>query len=771
MHFMKQLNHYGLIAATLVFAPGTYSQTQKDTLSNDTLVTLPSMTVSVTRIDIAPEKLPQKIEIVDSLDLKLTVADDITDVLKKNASIDVIQYPGVLAGVGIRGFRPSTGSGLNQRTLTLFDGRPSGSSNLATMQVYNIDHIEVVKGPVSALYGPQAMGGVINIIPKRSIGPVKSEVKGSLSSFETMEAVAHSGGSLFKYLNYDLTAAIFNRGKDYRIGSNYSLDKFSDSRYPGYAKDLYKRDSVVNGDTIVLTDTGVVRETNGKGMIRHYTKYDKQNFALRLGTDLFDDRISIDLRGEMFGADGVETPGDISSFDDGAGFKNVRRNDEQISVSGDFDVNKFKAAQYWNQEFSERFKDFSYNDTMYKYYSSGTEWFSFQLKDDIYLPLKDYIIKPILTIGFDYSRAEAWSEQWKDALTPKAPSSPDSRQSDAGVYGQVFADYNNGRATATLGLRYDNISVKMLKTDLLPNVRERSESFNVVSPSYGLTFSPVMTNSYLLSLYHNLGKGFMPQSASNLAIYNVSAPTRDSVDLTVGNPDLDPEENITVDGGIRFNMFRYSLDASLGAYYTVVDNFVLNSSSAVAQGMKAEYNGKSYSVRKIATYRNSPYETRMAGLEWNLEWNILSLFKCSEKLSLSTNGQATLLSETVNMSIYGRDTVLDTMEVNNVRNPNFSVGLTFDDNKRICARLSTRYLGKQKDTDWSASTYKYRGVNVQPYIIYPEFLITDFSLRVRITDRHTVSAQISNITDENYYEKRGYNLPGRTFGLGYEVSF
>lgn len=628
---LKNKLYYQIASALLYCSLSGFAQTPNDTINSDTLATLPSMTVSVTRLEIEPEKLPQKIEIVDSLDLELTIADDITDVLKKNASIDVIQYPGVLAGVGIRGFRPSTGSGLNQRTLTLFDGRPSGSANLATMQIYNVDHIEVVKGPVSALYGPQAMGGVINVIPKRSIGSVKSEIKGSISSFETMEAVTHSGGSLFKYLNFDLLAAVFNRGKNFRIGSNYILNNFDSEKYPGYAKDLYFRDYIANGDTTVVTDTSIIKETNGKGIIRHYTKYDKQNFSLRLGTDLFDDRISIDIRGEMFGADGVETPGDISTFDIGAGFKNVYRNDEQISISGDFDQNKFKVTQYWDEEYSKYFKDFTSSDkAMYPYYSGGTKWSGLQVKDDIYLPFDKLIIKPIVTLGFDYSKAEAWSSRMQSANVPQAPNAPNSRQYDAGLYTQIFSDYKDGRATATLGLRYDNITVKMLKTDLITNFTPREESFDVVSPSYGLTFSPLHTPNYFITLYHNLGKGFIPQSASNLAINNISAPTKDSVDLTIGNPDLEPEKNITVDGGIRFGAEKLGLDASLGAYYTVVDNFVLNASATTANGQTAEYNGKLYPVRKISTYRNSPYETTMAGLEWNFEWNILRILNRKE---------------------------------------------------------------------------------------------------------------------------------------------
>ena len=52
--------------------------------------------------------------------------------LKKNSGVEVVQYSGVLSGIGIRGFRPET-SGLNKRSLLLIDGRPSGVTNLSTL--------------------------------------------------------------------------------------------------------------------------------------------------------------------------------------------------------------------------------------------------------------------------------------------------------------------------------------------------------------------------------------------------------------------------------------------------------------------------------------------------------------------------------------------------------------------------------------------------------------------------------------------------------------
>src|SRR5207302_793625 len=64
------------------------------------------------------------------------------------------------------------GSSSNQ-TLVLLDGRPVegvalGTPDLSEISVEQIDHIEIVRGGVSALYGPNAMGGVINILTKRA---------------------------------------------------------------------------------------------------------------------------------------------------------------------------------------------------------------------------------------------------------------------------------------------------------------------------------------------------------------------------------------------------------------------------------------------------------------------------------------------------------------------------------------------------------------------------------------------------------------------------
>ena len=78
--------------------------------------------------------------------------------------------------IQIRGSSDVAGGGVGNRVLLLIDGRPaltsdSGGAFWSLVPVPFIDHVEVVKGAFSSLYGSTAMGGVINVITKRP-GPV-----------------------------------------------------------------------------------------------------------------------------------------------------------------------------------------------------------------------------------------------------------------------------------------------------------------------------------------------------------------------------------------------------------------------------------------------------------------------------------------------------------------------------------------------------------------------------------------------------------------------
>lgn len=98
-------------------------------------------------------------------------------------------------GIQFDGGHPS-GAGVmlqglsNERVLVLVDGQPlygriSGTLDLARVPTAIVDRVEIVKGPQAALYGSEAMGGVVNVVTR---SPAAAGLNGGA------RAVAGSGG-------------------------------------------------------------------------------------------------------------------------------------------------------------------------------------------------------------------------------------------------------------------------------------------------------------------------------------------------------------------------------------------------------------------------------------------------------------------------------------------------------------------------------------------------------------------------------------------------
>ncbi len=99
---------------------------------------------------------------------------DVIDILRLAPGLSISQSGtrGKVASVFLRG------SNSNQ-TLVLIDGVRANSPaderfDVGNLAPENIERIEVLRGPQSALYGADAMGGVINIITRRGSGPLKT---------------------------------------------------------------------------------------------------------------------------------------------------------------------------------------------------------------------------------------------------------------------------------------------------------------------------------------------------------------------------------------------------------------------------------------------------------------------------------------------------------------------------------------------------------------------------------------------------------------------
>ena len=107
------------------------------------------------------------VSVITREDIAMLPANNVSAVLEYVNGVDVRQRgaPGVQADVGIRG-------GSFEQTLILVDGvsmrdPQTGHHNMdIPVNLADIERIEVIKGPAARIYGPNAMGGVINIITR-----------------------------------------------------------------------------------------------------------------------------------------------------------------------------------------------------------------------------------------------------------------------------------------------------------------------------------------------------------------------------------------------------------------------------------------------------------------------------------------------------------------------------------------------------------------------------------------------------------------------------
>lgn len=74
----------------------------------------------------------------------------------------------------------------------------AGGGSLVNLRLLDLERIEVVKGPQSALYGRAAFAGAINYISRRPSKEMQSEIKGSYASFNTYDLGATVSGPLIE---------------------------------------------------------------------------------------------------------------------------------------------------------------------------------------------------------------------------------------------------------------------------------------------------------------------------------------------------------------------------------------------------------------------------------------------------------------------------------------------------------------------------------------------------------------------------------------------
>jgi outer membrane cobalamin receptor len=192
-----------------------------------------SVVVSASHVEIPLSQVTSSVTVIGGAEIETRQLHSVADALRVVPGMTIVRTGGIGANTGIfpRG-------GESNFTLALVDGMPvnafGGDVDLGQLSTANIDRIEIVRGPQSALFGSNAIGSVVRIVPRRGGPPsVQFALEGSENStsrLTTSTAGTHGDfewGGMFDQLlsdgmNGELTSAgavIANDDYERRSGS------------------------------------------------------------------------------------------------------------------------------------------------------------------------------------------------------------------------------------------------------------------------------------------------------------------------------------------------------------------------------------------------------------------------------------------------------------------------------------------------------------------------------------------------------------------------
>lgn len=218
-------------------------------------IMLPEIVVTATRSPTSISDSGSAISVISSEEIVRSSPKDISDVLRSVPGLDVNTTGGMgsVTSVRIRGADVSN-------TMVMIDGirvndpsNTSGSFDFASIVPTDIERIEVLRGPQSALYGSDASGGVINIITRRGTGgKPRISVSGEGGSYGSRGGNASISGGDSKF-NYAFSVSGYDTEGFSRYGHRIGR---IEKNYPhGLENDPVQRLGVSGRVTAALNDT------------------------------------------------------------------------------------------------------------------------------------------------------------------------------------------------------------------------------------------------------------------------------------------------------------------------------------------------------------------------------------------------------------------------------------------------------------------------------------------------------------------------------------
>lgn len=499
---------------------------------------LESATTLGSKIELDVIDLPQSVQVLTEQLIIDLAARDITDLYRSIAGVSEFSY----SGVTFRGFRDSGN--------VFYDGvRGDPYSGFSVPQLFNVERVEVLKGPTAALYGNGEPGGMINYVTKQPGFDRSNELVATAGNYDLYGGSLDSRGALTDKIAYRV-GAFYEEQDSFRANADESNLEFAGGLLFQITEDtsLTANFDYVEQELGGHRLRGVHADNDGNFIVkRSYNTNEKVDFqdleALVLQANLkhsFSETFTVSatlryldnerVQGYHEPRGWVDANGDgAANVDDGVirrEYRDQYRANEEYSLTVDF-VKSFSLGG-----FEHRFLvggDYHDVDTEYDYLRARYE--------------RDGVVN-LNIFDLNYGETDPRSYNLTDLNRQGVKAERYS------IYLQDYIVFNE-HWSLMLGGRYDHFEDQDKATDF-------DFSDDHFAPRFGLIFKPFENGS----IYLNYSESFKPASLGNQA--NVIEDGR-----------LDPETGTQWELGLKQELLDGRLLGTVAIYHIVKDDVAL----------------------------------------------------------------------------------------------------------------------------------------------------------------------------------------------------
>ncbi|OCL83509.1 TonB-dependent receptor domain-containing protein [Arcobacter porcinus] len=697
----------------MAFSVATLLLTQNIVLANET-TKLDSVQV-VTSASGYEQKVtdaPASISVISQEDLKNKKYANLAEAIEDVEGVDVRGGNGKTGGlnISIRGMGSAN-------TLILIDGRRQNSSGNNTPNGFgetnnnflpplsSIERIEVIRGPMSTLYGSDAMGGVINIITKK----VADEWTGSIGVDRTFNESSQFGDS--NTVNTYISGPLIKDKLGLALrGSHYDRDS-SDIKYDDGAEVSKRGNSPVEG--------------------KNYSVGAKLNFTPVENHDIYFDIFSSK---QKYNNDQAQL-GTLNTATVSRGYdKTLRFEKEQYTLghTSRFNIGTLESSIMRSE--TEKLGRLIPGDLGVPYVGMpnqvGGE--KRELKNtDTVLDTKfvtDLVNRNIITVGGQF-----WKSEFKDGLVD------DKFKQDLWALFLEDEISITDSLALTLGGRYDHHDV------------------------FGGNFSPrayaVFTANDNWTVKGGVSRGFKAPQVQALHD-GINGATAQGKQLSIGNPDLKPEKSTNYEAGVYYNA-----DNGFLANATVFFN---KYEDKIESGDRIHVNGRS-DIPSDSGYRVNGYpnlgdhpDNGSYAQSYNIGKAETKGLEIGTKIPLVTD----ILDLSANYTYMKTEQKSgDDKGAPFTSTPEHSVNATL--NWKVTPKLSTWLKGEYR-SDRFRFTEKYENLNAENKAIYDQlgdvnsYALAHLGGSYKWNKDLTFSATIYNLFDKDFFSRDQYTYNGTT---------